>query len=199
MVFNHFEKSTKIQDIDIGHHHRKSLIEFENNKMGYDGFIHGKSSDASVMYKLTVSDRKYVPRSLRMFTGSLRSLPECFEVKSENRWFWMMIAISWILLDFHFVSKSIDLLTSGRFGRLIHFSCWVLTIIDEDPTFLPRIHTKKFQNPYRNVSEGFLSSNKQKSPWLAQIGSESLSADERRRTLRPAGRQRARARRSAKG
>ena len=120
--------------------------------------------------------------SLRMFTGSLRSLPECFEVKSENRWFWMMIAISWILIDF--ASKSIDLLTSGRFGRLIHFSCWVLTIIDEDPTFLPRIHTKKFQNPYRNVSEGFLSSNKQKSLWLAQIGSESLSADERRRTLK---------------
>ena len=62
MVFNHFEKSTNPQDIDIGHHRRKSLTEFENNKMGYDGFIH----DASVMYKLTVSDRKYyyVPKNV---------------------------------------------------------------------------------------------------------------------------------------
>ena len=126
-------------------------------------------------FTLVVWSRKPRLGGLGMCTESLRSLPERFQTKSKNRWFSMMIAISWILIDF--ASKSNDLLTSGRFGRLIHFSCWVLTIIDEDPTFLPRIHTKKFQNPYRNVSEGFLSSNKQKSPWLSQIGSESLSAD----------------------
>ena len=66
-------------------------------------------------------ESKTAPGGLGMCTESLRSLPERFQTKSKNRWFSMMIAISWILLDFE--SESKDLLTSDRFRCLIHFSC----------------------------------------------------------------------------
>ena len=46
---------------------------------------------------------------LGMCTGSLRTLLERFQTKSKNRWFWMMMAISWILMDL------------GRFWVMISF------------------------------------------------------------------------------
>ena len=82
------------------------IMDDDRDILDFDGFeaislkmkalIHGMVKERMEYYRL---GSKNAPVDLGMCTESLRSLPERLQAKSKNRLFWVMIVISWILMD----------------------------------------------------------------------------------------------------
>ena len=124
-------------------------------------------------------DSKTAPGGLGMCTESLRSLPERFQTKSKNRWFSMMMAISWILMDFDRFWIRIKGFTN--IGPILVFDplllldyWWSLARIQ---LFCPKNIQESAKTHTETFLGGFWALTSLRCSWLTQIGSESLSAD----------------------